>query len=289
MSIKRVKVGLVLVGVLTLSAVGLQAQKASSASGSGSGSLPKVTIGGSEVLSMHSVETGRDYDLYIHVPSDFEKDATKTYPVVYILDGQWDFKLMDSVLGGLVYDKFVPQMVLVGISYSGENVDYDTLRVMDLSPVEEQGRKGSGDGPKFYAFLKDKVIPLVEQNYRGDPKQRVLMGSSMGGLFTLYAMMKDPGLFSRYMAASPAVTFGERCAFKQEAEFAKTHKELPVRLYMGVGSDEGLTAAVKEMMQTLDSRGYKGFVRDFKVFDPERHASNKPELYNRGLRYLFQQ
>ena len=26
--------------------------------------------------------------------------------MLYILDGQWDFKLMDSVLGGLVYDKF---------------------------------------------------------------------------------------------------------------------------------------------------------------------------------------
>jgi len=42
-------------------------------------------------------------DLYIHLPTDYDRNQTKKYPVLYILDGQWDFKLMDSVLGGLVY------------------------------------------------------------------------------------------------------------------------------------------------------------------------------------------
>jgi predicted alpha/beta superfamily hydrolase len=250
--------------------------------------FPKVTIAASEVRSMHSVETGRDYDLYIHVPADYGKETSKKYPVVYILDGQWDFKLMDSVLGGLVYDKFVPQMILVGITYSGENPDYDSLRGMDYTPVAEDGRTGTGDAPKFYAFMKNELMRFVETNYRADAKGRVLMGSSLGGLFTLYAMFRDPSLFSGYMAASPAVDYGKRYSFKQEAEFAKGHKELAVRLYMGVGSDEGLTKPVKEFMAMMDARKYKGLSREFKVFDPERHASNKPELYNRGLRFLFE-
>ncbi len=249
--------------------------------------FPKVMIDGSQVRSMHSQETGRDYDLYIHVPAEAEKDRSKKFPVVYILDGQWDFKLMDSVLGGLAYDKFVPPMVLVGITYSGNNPDYNSLRAMDYTPVAQAEPKGSGDAEKFYAFVKDKVIPFVEQNYPGDPKERVLMGSSFGGLFTLYAMFKDPASFSRYMAASPAVSYGNDFSFKQEAEYAKAHKDLPVRLYIGVGSDEGLTKPVEKMMKVMDSRKYQGLVREFKVFEPERHASNKPELYNRGLRFLF--
>ena len=204
------------------------------------------------------------------------------------MDGQWDFKLMDSVLGGLVYDKFVPDMVLVGITYAGENPDFNALRAMDLTPVAAPEPKGSGDGPKFYAFLKNEVIPYVEGNYRVDAKHRVLMGSSFGGLFTLYAMFTDPSLFSGYMAASPAVSFGDRALFKQEVEFAKANKGLPVKLYVGVGSDEGLTNPVKDFMKTFESRKYAGLTHEFKVFDPERHASNKPELYNRGLRYLFE-
>ena len=249
--------------------------------------LPKVTIAGSILRTMKSTSTERNYDLYIHIPSNYDRDKTKKYPVLYILDGQWDFKLMDSVLGGLVYDKFVPEMIMVGITYSGDNADYNGLRAMDYTPTAVRQVKGSGDGPKFLKFLKTELIPFIEANYQADPSRRLLQGSSYAGLFTLYAMFADPGLFSGYIAASPAVTHDARYAFKQEAEYARTHKELPVRLYLAVGGSEGLTNPVKEFMQTLQSRGYKGLKLETRVLEGERHASNKPELFNRGLRFLF--
>jgi hypothetical protein len=52
----------------------------------------------------------------LYSPSNYEQDKSTKYPALYILDGQWDFKLMDFVLGGLVYDKFAPQMILVGVT-----------------------------------------------------------------------------------------------------------------------------------------------------------------------------
>ena len=127
----------------------------------------------------------------------------------------------------------------------------------------------------------------METNYRADPAHRVLQGSSYARLFTLYALFADPGLFSGYMAASPAVPFGDRYVFKQEAEYARTHKELPVRLFLAVGGSEGLTAPVQEFMRTLQSRGYKGLRLETRVIEGERHAGNKPETFNRGLRFLF--
>ena len=42
-------------------------------------------------------------------------------------------------------------------------------------------------------------------------------------------------------------------------------------------------------MQTLRSRGYKGLELETRVIEGERHASNKPEVYNRGLRFAFRQ
>ena len=250
-------------------------------------SFPKVTIGGSQIRTMKSAATSRDYDLYIHLPSNYGQDSSKKYPVLYILDGQWDFKLMDSVLGGLVYDKFVPEMIMVGISYSGEHPDYDGLRAMDYTPVAAPDKKGSGDGPKFFQFLKTELIPFMEANYQADPSRRILQGSSLGGLFTLYAMFTEPGLFSAYVAASPAVSYGNDFNFKQEAEYARTHKELPVKLYLAVSEFEELNAPVKNFMQTLRSRGYQGLKLETRVIEGERHASNKPEVYNRGLRFAF--
>lgn len=236
---------------------------------------------------MKSASTGRDYDLYIHIPSNHDQDKTKKYPVLYILDGQWDFKLMDSVLGGLVYDKFVPEMIMVGITYSGENSDYNGLRAMDYTPTAVRQVKGSGGAPKFLKFLSTELIPFMEANYRADSSRRVLQGSSYAGLFTLYAMFTDPGLFFGYISASPAVPYDERYTFKQEAEYARTHKELPVRLFLATGGSEELTTPVQEFMQTLQSRSYRGLKLETRVIEGERHASNKPEIFNRGLRFLF--
>ncbi|PYV49564.1 MAG: hypothetical protein DMG94_00705, partial [Acidobacteria bacterium] len=83
------------------------------------------------------------------------------------------------------------------------------------------------------------MIPFIEVNYRGDSSRRVLQGSSYAGLFTLYALFTDPGLFSAYMAGSPAVNYADEYTFKQEAEYAHTHKELPVKLFLAVGGSEG--------------------------------------------------
>src|SRR5690348_8506912 len=146
-----------------------------------------VTIANSEVQTMKSSSTGRTYDLYIHKPAGFDKNKDQKYPVLYLLDGQWDFKLLDSVVGGLVYDKWMPDIVIVGITYNGDHPNYDELRAMDYTPTPGD-RKGSGDAPKFLNFMKTELIPFMEKNYRGDPTRRILGGTSFGGLFTLYTM-----------------------------------------------------------------------------------------------------
>jgi predicted alpha/beta superfamily hydrolase len=249
---------------------------------------PRVAIPGSEMRSLKSANTGRAYDLYIHLPAASAQDKEKKFPVLYLLDGQWDFKLLDSVYGGLLYDKFVPEMIIVGITYSGDNPNYDALRAMDYTPAAESRNPGSGDAPKFLAFLKRELVPFIETNYKADASRRILMGSSLGGLFTLYAMFTEPGLFSGYVSASPAVPYGDRFAFKQESEYASKHQDLPARLFLSVGDIEDLTAPVKEFMQVLSTRRYKGLKLETRLIEGERHAGNKPEAFNRGLRFVFQ-
>jgi len=247
-----------------------------------------VTMPGTEVRQLESTTTGRSYDIAVRLPGQYAQDQEQKYPVLYVLDGQWDFKLLDSIHGGLHYDGFVPEMIIVGITYSGEDADYDALRAMDYTPVADAYLSGSGDAPKFFAFLKEQLLPFIESNYRGEPSQRILMGSSFGGTFTLYAMFTEPTLFSGYVAASPAVPYGHRFAFQQEADYAGSHQDLPVRLFLSVGEIEQLAYPVKEFMQVLSERNYPGLEMETRIIEGERHAGNKPEAYNRALRYLFQ-
>ena len=177
-------------------------------------------------------------------------------------------------------------IVVVGITYSGDHPDYDSLRAMDYTPTPG-GPKGSGDGAKFLNFLRTELIPFMETNYGGDPARRILGGHSLGGLFTLYAMFSDPSLFWGYLAGSPAIPWDNNFIVRQEEEFAKSHKDLPVRLYFAVGGAEPLVTPDVSFMQSLAARNYSGLHWDARVIEAERHSGVKPEFYNRGLRFLF--
>lgn len=251
------------------------------------GSTPeRVTLPDTEVRQLKSSATGRSYDIYIRLPDEYAENQAKSYPVLYVLDGQWDFKLLDSIYGGLHYDGFIPEIIIIGITYSN-NADYSALRAMDYTPVQDAYFRGSGDAPKFLDFFKEQLIPFVEANYRADPSRRLLMGSSFGGTFTLYALFTDPTLFSGYVASSPIVTYGGRFAFQQESEYAQTHADLPVRLFVGVGELEDVAYPVEQFARILAERNYPGLALEFRVITEEGHASNKPEVYNRGLRFVL--
>ena len=253
----------------------------------GADTFPVVTLPGTQLRHLHAAATGRDYDIQVSLPADYGRDPAARYPTLYILDGQWDFKLMLSVQGGLVYDRFTPPIIIVGITWSGANANYDSLRAMDLTPAATRRLTGSGAAPQFLTFIKDQLIPFVETSWRADPRRRVLMGSSFGGLFTLYALFTDPGLFAGYLAGSPAVTYASRAGFALEASYAATHHDLPVRLYIAVGSIEDLASPVQEFWGIVRSRNYTGLTLETRVIEGERHSGNKPEAFNRGLRFIL--
>ena len=250
--------------------------------------FPRVTIPDSEVRQLDSSVTGRSYDVYIHLPSGYAGSAEKKYPALYVLDGQWDFKLIVAIYGSLLFDEFMPETIIVGITYRGDNPDYSALRVKDYTPVADPEFPGSGEGPKFLTFLKEELLPFIESNYRADSSQRVLMGSSFGGTFTLYTMFSEPALFRSYLASSPAVPFGDNFAFQQEADYAANCQVLPVRLFISVGELEELLEPVQEFMRILSERGYPRLEMQTRIIEGERHAGNKPEAFNRGLRFIFQ-
>ena len=264
-----------------------QAPAARPSQAAGADGFPPVTLPGTELRHLKSAATGRDYDIQVSLPDDYAAHPDTRYPVLYVLDGQWDFKLMLSIQGGLLYDKFDPPIIIVGITYPGANPDYNALRAMDLTPVASRSLPGSGAAPQFLSFLRHQVIPFVEAPYRADPARRILLGASFGGLFTLYAMFSDPSLFAGYVAGSPAVSYGGRAAFTAESAYAALHRELPVRLYIAVGDIEELAAPVQEFWGVLRRRHYAGLTLETRVIAGERHSGNKPEAFNRGLRFIL--
>jgi hypothetical protein len=248
------------------------------------------SVPGSQVRTLPVNAAGRHYALFIHLPSSYAREPSKRYPVVYVTDGYWDFMKLVAIQGALAYDKVAPEFITVGMAYAGENLDYGNLRRWELSPVKfGEPNDASGHAKEFLETIEDVFIPLMDKEYRTDPKQRVLGGASLGGLFTLYSMFTKPDLFNAYIAVTPAVALDDSWLLKYEEEFFKAGKSVNARLYMTVGGNEapGFVAPILQMNQRLAKRKYPKLAFDFRVIDGERHAGMQLESYNRGVRFVF--
>ena len=250
---------------------------------------PPHTIPGSELRVLPADADGRHYQLSIGLPASYAKETSRRYPVVYVTDGYWDFEKLDAIRGCLVFDKVVPEFIIVGMGYAGENLDYGALRAWELSPVPLDGGSNTGHAAQFLATIESGIIPFVEREYRADPAHRVLAGASLGGLFTLYAMYSRPELFSAWVAVTPAVAVGDGWLLGYEEKFAQAGGELKGRLFASMGENEspGFLSAILRYNSRIASRKYPHLAYQFRIVDGERHAGMQLESYTRGLRFVL--
>jgi predicted alpha/beta superfamily hydrolase len=263
------------------------------ADASAADTVQRRVIENTEVRALPRSANGRDYLLYVALPDSYAEHPGARYPVLYLCDGYWDFNLVKGFYGNLLYDKVVPEFILVGFGYAGEKPDYGVLRRWDYTPVPED-RPGpdagaSGHAREFLDVIEHEMIPFVERQYRVNPSYRVLGGSSLGGLFTLYTALTKPSLFQAYIAPSPAVSWADDWLFGYEEAFFKRGEPLRGRLFMTGAGDESpkFLEAVRRFDTRLRERAYPGMAYTFRLIDGERHAGTKAESYNRGVRFAF--
>jgi hypothetical protein len=247
---------------------------------------PQVDIAGSQLLTMSSAICHQDYVLDINLPRGYS-DTTKTFPVLYLIDAQWDFALVQALFGQQYYDGFVPGIVIVGITWGGKNPDYDKRRAFDLTPTDP-GKSGQyGNAPNFLAYIKQELIPFIESKYRVSNNDRALVGSSFGGLFTLYAMFHETGTFNRYVLTSPSLQWDNDILASYNKEYAQRTKELRARVFIGIGGYENVPA-LQAFADKLKGEDYKGLELETKVLDGFGHSGGKAEGYARGLQFVYE-
>lgn len=246
---------------------------------------PRVEIAGTQLLHLSSAITDKEYDLYISLPRGYN-DTTKTFPAVFVTDAQWDFPLVQAIYGQQYFDGFLPDLVIVGITWGGKDPDYDQLRAHDLTPTDVGLPAKYGNAAKFLSFITKELIPFVEEKFRIKKKDRTLTGSSLGGLFTLYAMLQEPSAFNRFVLTSPALQWDNKVLLSLHKSFAERHNELDAKLFMGIGEYENVPEFQK-FAEELNSRSYKNFVVQTKVVMGMGHAGGKAEGFARGLQAVF--
>jgi len=185
---------------------------------------------------VHSPELRNTRDILVYLPPSYPT-ANRTYPTLYMHDGQNLFDEATSFAGEWRVDEALEELaeegieaIVVGVPNTGAD------RLHEYSPFRD-ARFGGGRAADYVKFIVDTVKPLVDEEFRttGERDATGTIGSSMGGLISLYAFFERPDVFGAVGAVSPSVGFarGALIDYLERARFVGG------RIYMDVGTHEG--------------------------------------------------
>ncbi|HEY1014923.1 MAG TPA: alpha/beta hydrolase-fold protein [Herpetosiphonaceae bacterium] len=196
-------------------------------------------------------------DILVYLPRSYAAAPERRYPVLFMHDGQNLFDAHTSFSGEWGVDKTKEALgqegieaIVVGIPNMGEQ------RLAEYSPFNER-RIGAARGDSYVRFILETLKPLVDRDFRTRPEREAtgIMGSSMGGLISLYAFFAYPEAFGMVAALSPSLWFAQRAMLA----YAAAAPYVPGSIYLDVGSEEGQPTVrnTRDLHRLLLDKGYR--------------------------------
>ncbi len=213
-----------------------------------SSSLPKKSTANKNVSIIDTAffipELNRTRRIWVYLPPAYNS-SNKKYPVLYMHDGQNVFDDATSFSGEWGVDEALDTLglktrecIVVGIDNGGdkrlnEYCPYD----FSLSGIAASYSSNKGEGGSYVDFLVKTLKPFIDKNYRSlkDRSNTYVAGSSMGGLISLYAVLKYPKKFGGAGVFSPAFWV----APKIFDDIKKRGKKVNAKIYFYAGDAEG--------------------------------------------------
>lgn len=255
---------------------------------------PAPNLSDSTVIKVSSFHGSLpDRPLYVYLPRGYHEQPQLFYPVIYMQDGQNCFEAFvdDSYAGSwqadlvadlLIQDGLMHECIIVGVGHGGSDRIVEYLPPYATFPPRNSG---DGDGPhqqdisrvgradETVAYYIDDVHAYVCSNFRALRRRDyiALCGSSMGGLFALFAAWHAPEFAQQVAALSTSFWITQEGENRYSMiEKMRQPPALPLRVWLDSGTqaspgsgDDGQdeTLLAKETLQAAgfvegDNLGY---------------------------------
>jgi predicted alpha/beta superfamily hydrolase len=251
--------------------------------------FPRVSLRNTEVRTITSRHVDQEYEIDVWLPRGYAAGKGR-YPVVYVLDAEYNFGCVSYIARRLIKSSDIPEVLVVGVAYDTTYEDFYAKRSRDLTPVQTPSPEGweSGGADKFSSFLREELIPFVNESYRTIPDDRTIVGHSYGGLYCLYALFEQSDLFQRFVVVSPSIWYAGGLVHQYEKQYSERSHDLAKTLFVAAAEDEpNIPIDVFRLKRSLASRAYPGLALKVALELGENHRSVFPIAFTRGLRYVF--
>ena len=184
---------------------------------------------------VYSPALENERDIYVYLPPSYAQ-AARRYPVIYMHDGQNLFDSRASFAGEWEADEAMEALseegieaILVGVANAGD------ARIREYQPFAHP-YFGTGRGDTYLRFVLETIKPIIDADFRTLPDRAHtgMIGSSLGGLITLYAYFKYPAQIGFIGALSPSLWIA-RTALRT---FIQAAPAPPGRIYIDIGTAE---------------------------------------------------
>lgn len=242
-------------------------------------------------------------DLLIWTPPGYDepKNAQRTYPVLYMFDGQNIFEQLpglpgewhaDETANKLIESGQVEPMIIVGIPHSGAGRLEEYLPFGSYRGVE-------GRGAQTMAWMMREIMPKIERAFRvkSGPDTTAIGGASLGGAMAIYASTAYPDVFGKAIVESLPMMGDEGEAAER---YLKGAKGWPGKLFIGMGghevsndqADEERNAMYRKWAQNVDRLAARGGVaqsdRKLMIVEDANHNENAwADRFDDALIFLF--
>lgn len=191
-----------------------------------------------DTINSSKLKEGRE--ITIALPASYEKNTTKKYPVLVLLDGDY---LFDPFYGALKYGAYwddLPEVIIVGISQNNNDERFDDCK------VDEETGLPDGKGTKFFEFIGQELIPYIQKKYRTSPF-KIIAGHDVTASFTNFFLYKEIPLFQGY------ISMGAELAPGMEQEIPSRLSKLKTPIFYYHSTADGDIKKMQKKVIQLDS------------------------------------
>lgn len=246
--------------------------------------------------SVFSETLGEDREIWVHVPRSSIYGFK--YPVIYLLDGEFNFESVVGIVRSNAISRLIPEMIIVAIPNTNRFRDLTTSHTGDDA-------NPSGGAENFTKFIEDELIPYIDTNYPTTP-HRTLIGHSLGGLVVVNTFINHSHLFENYLAIDPSLGWDNQKLLNQgrnlltDTHYGKKSLYIAIANTINNGDETDMTfeTALKDTSSnTLHLRSIYEFselaksnnqiTSDWNYYPNETHGTVPIVAEHHALRFFF--
>lgn len=234
-------------------------------------------------FTIHSKILNQERTISIYKPPSMEEFPESVSPVMYLLDGELVAEMVRAQVGYFCEIwRELPPITVVGI----ENLPGKSNRNNDLTYTKSKNNVGGG-GQNFLRFIEEELMPIVEKDHKQKP-YRILVGSSLGGSFTVYTFLTHSDLFDAYVASSPSLYRNNNEIMNGlEQKIKETNRSKKI-LFFAVGNEgANYVPHVMKLDSLLTKHPSADFRHHFVAYPGEQHGTTPMKSYYDGFKFIF--